>query len=87
MRKIDELGKWGYIRYLYKNELDNAKNFRIQGLAAHITNRAMLEVTRKMQQEKINGYVVLQVHDEITLMVAKKDSRKGGGIIAGIYGE
>lgn len=57
---------WKYIRNLYKGELDNAKNFKIQGLAAHITNKAMLDTTRLFIEHEIDGYVCLQVHDEIT---------------------
>lgn len=58
---------WAFIRSFYKNELNNSKNFPIQGLGAHMTNRAMLEMTREFRKAGLNAWVCLQVHDEITV--------------------
>jgi len=66
-------GYWAYIRNLLKNDLNNAKNFPIQAVAGHITNRGMLETTRYCNENKIDGWVFLQVHDEISCY-AKIDS-------------
>lgn len=63
---IREKGGWSYIRGLYKSELDNAKNVRIQGLAAHICNKGMLDTTRFFKEMGVDGYVCLMVHDEIS---------------------
>lgn len=71
--KRDQMRDWSFIKAMYKNELDNAKNFRIQGLAAHVANRAMLEETRLLKKAGLNARVCLQVHDEITSYVAEKD--------------
>lgn len=57
---------WAFVRAMFKNELNNSKNMPIQGLGAHIANRAMLETARMLRQENLSGYVGLQVHDEIT---------------------
>lgn len=57
---------WGFVRSMFKNELNNAKNLPIQGLGAHITNMAMLQFTRACKMKKIPARVCLQVHDEIT---------------------
>jgi DNA polymerase-1 len=57
---------WNFVRTFYKNELNNAKNFPIQGLGAHLTNRAMLDMTREFKKAGLNAWVCLQVHDEIT---------------------
>lgn len=57
---------WCYIRNILKADVNNAKNFPIQALAGHITNRGMLETTRLFKQNGIPGWVCLQVHDEIT---------------------
>ena len=81
MGKIEAMGLWGYFHYLYKHELDIAKNHPIQGLAAHITNRAMLEVQRMLKTNNIQGYVICQVHDEITLCVPEKDSKKASELL------
>jgi DNA polymerase-1 len=57
------------IRKKLKNALNNAKNFPIQGLAAHIVNRAMIATNRAFKKHKIDGWLALQVHDEITCIV------------------
>jgi len=63
--KKDAFRTWGFIQYMYSNELNNSKNVPIQGLAAHITNMGMLETTRKFKEKGLNAWVCLQVHDEI----------------------
>lgn len=54
-----------------RNLLNNAKNFPIQGLAAHIVNRAMIATAKEFKRQGIDGYVALQVHDELTCIVAE----------------
>lgn len=52
-------------RKTYQNELNNAINFQIQGLAASIMNLAAIQIVEKI---KINGYksrLVGQLHDEL----------------------
>lgn len=73
-------GGWLYLRSLYRNELNNAKNFKIQGLAAHITNISMLDIMRAFRQNGINGYVALQIHDEVMGYVRKVQSKKAARI-------
>jgi DNA polymerase I-like protein with 3'-5' exonuclease and polymerase domains len=34
-------------------------------MAASITNRGMLDTTRLMRKQNLDGYVYLQIHDEI----------------------
>jgi DNA polymerase I-like protein with 3'-5' exonuclease and polymerase domains len=62
-----ENGWWAFAKHKLKNDLNNAKNFPIQALAAHITNVAMIDISRDLRQHGIDGYVCLQVHDEITV--------------------
>ncbi len=59
-------GYWKYVRSLLKNDLNNAKNFPIQAIAGHITNRGMLETTRYFNGQLLDSWVFLQVHDEIS---------------------
>lgn len=66
---IKDNGCWGFVKSKLKNELNNAKNFPIQGLAAHITNAGMIDIMRAFRQHGIDGYVCCQVHDEITTYV------------------
>lgn len=76
MWKLKKKGFWAYIRGLFINELNNSKNFPIQGLAAHITNKSMLDAVRSFRQNKVSGVVVLQVHDEITCYSDAEDAEK-----------
>lgn len=81
LSQVKEKGCWAYIRGLYKNELDNAKNVRIQGLAGHICNRGMLDTTRYFRENGIDGYVCLQVHDEITCYVREDQAEFGAALL------
>lgn len=49
----------------FKNLLNNAKNFPIQGLAAHIVNNAMLDIARQFKAQKLDAWICLSIHDEI----------------------
>lgn len=59
-------------RRRFKNYLNNSKNFPIQGLAAHIVNRSMIQIMRRFKSEGIDGWIAAQVHDEITC-IARED--------------
>ena len=52
-------------RYELKNLLNNAKNFKIQGLAGHIINRAMIEIAKELKIRKLDAYIALMVHDQV----------------------
>lgn len=67
---------WIGVRNLFKNELNNSINCRIQGLAAHLTNRAMLEANRAFKEAGLDALVILQVHDEIICYASEKDVSK-----------
>ena len=67
-------GGWQYIHALMKHDLNNAKNFPIQGLAGHITNKGMLETQRVLKKNGMDSYVCMQVHDEITLYAKEADA-------------
>lgn len=53
------------IRRKLKNLLNNSTNFKIQGMAAHVCNRAIIKLVDEINKEKLNAYPVLQIHDEI----------------------
>ena len=75
--QVAEKGYWAYVRGLFKNELNNSKNNPIQGLAGHITNKGMLDTTRFFRQNGVDGYVFLQVHDEISTYVREDQADFG----------
>ena len=57
------------VRYKFKNMLNNAKNFKIQGVAGHIINRAMLRKVRMIKEHNLDCWIALMVHDEIVEIV------------------
>lgn len=68
-------------RRKFKNGLNNAKNFRIQGLAAHIVNRAMIEIEKEFRQKGIDGYVASQIHDQIVCVVKEEHAQQAKDIV------
>jgi DNA polymerase I-like protein with 3'-5' exonuclease and polymerase domains/intein/homing endonuclease len=69
------------VRRKFKNSLNNAKNFKIQGLAAHIVNRAMLAITRQFKAQGVEGYVALQIHDQIVSVVKEEHAELAKNIM------
>jgi DNA polymerase I-like protein with 3'-5' exonuclease and polymerase domains len=53
----------------YKNGLNNAKNFQIQSLSASIVNMAAIEINRELARRGIDGWVALQIHDQLVINV------------------
>ncbi len=60
-------------RRIFKNALNNAINFQIQGLAASIVNRASIAIARKLKELNSAAKLVLQVHDEVVLTVPETE--------------
>ncbi|MCG3175437.1 MAG: hypothetical protein MOGMAGMI_00366 [Candidatus Omnitrophica bacterium] len=78
---IKEKDYWSYIRNLLKADLNNSKNFPIQGLAGHITNKGMLEAARLFRKNNVNAWVFLQVHDEICVYAKVEESQKAAELL------
>jgi DNA polymerase-1 len=55
--------------YKFRNMMNNSKNFPIQATAAHVANEAMIKLSYLLEEHKIDGWIALQVHDEITCIV------------------
>lgn len=68
-------------RFKLKNLLNNAKNFPIQGLAAHIVNRSMIAMADRMAEHNIEGWIGLQVHDEITCIVREDQAELASNLL------
>jgi DNA polymerase I-like protein with 3'-5' exonuclease and polymerase domains len=69
------------LRYKFKNNLNNAKNMPIQGLASHAVNRAMLAIARRFKAEGIEAWIVAQVHDEITITCKEDQAQQAVAIV------
>ncbi|MBE9487876.1 MAG: DNA polymerase I [Bacteroidetes bacterium] len=59
----------------------NAINAPIQGSAADIIKIAMARLYEKLKGEKLDCKIILQVHDELIIEVAKKDCEKVKNIV------
>jgi len=69
------------LRREFKNLLNNAKNFPIQGIAAHIVNRAAIAIERAFKAAGIEGGLVIQVHDELTALVKEEYAEQAKDIM------
>ena len=56
----------------YKNGLNNAKNFQIQSLSASIVNMAAIKINKELEKRNINGWVSLQIHDQLVVNVPEE---------------
>ncbi len=61
-----------------------ALNTPIQGTSADIIKKAMVEIARKFQEEKIQTKMVLQVHDELIFDVIESEKEKVEAIVKDI---
>jgi len=65
----------------YKNLLNNSTNFKIQGLAAHIINKAMIRISNELRQQNIDGYICLTVHDQVICQVRDSQAEQVRSIV------
>jgi DNA polymerase-1 len=55
--------------YRFRNTMNNAKNFPIQATAAHVCNAALIKLSKLFKKHKIDGWIALTIHDELTCIV------------------
>lgn len=65
---------------IFKNLLNNAVNYQVQGLAAHALNRAMLKFTRMSRH--LDCYIAMCVHDEILVVSSKDHAEEANRLLA-----
>lgn len=59
-----------------------AMNTPVQGSAADIIKIAMVRVYRRLEDEKLNAKLILQVHDELIVEADTADAEKAGKILS-----
>jgi DNA polymerase-1 len=67
--------------YKFRNLMNNAKNFPIQSTAAHVTNAALIELADAFEENDIDGWPALQVHDEIICIIKEDQAIAGAELL------
>lgn len=68
----------------YKNGLNNAKNFQIQSLSASIVNRAAIKIAEYIEENSLDAYVCLQVHDQLVIRCEESIAKELSSVIQSI---
>lgn len=69
-KEAEDLVKNEYMDY--KNGINNARNFQIQGLSASIVNRAAIKINNELKRLDIDGWVCAQIHDQLIVNVPEE---------------
>ena len=63
------------------NEINNSYNFGIQSLAASVVNAAAIKVKKLIKDNDLDCRLVLQVHDELTLICKESEADKASELL------
>lgn len=78
-RPVPELASSNFMTRSFGERI--AMNSPIQGTAADIMKIAMIEVAKGLKDAKIDGRIIVQVHDELLLEVKKEDLERAWDIL------
>lgn len=68
-------------RAIFRNLLNNAVNCKIQGLAAHCLNQALIKMTKEFKQLNLDAHVILTVHDEVLVKCKEEITEQISAIV------
>lgn len=71
----------GNLPYNLRNLLNLAVNHTIQSTAASIVNRSAISLSNKLQENKINAKIVLQVHDSLVVECEESQAQQVADIM------
>jgi len=71
--KLDSYAQAKKDRKIFKNEMNNAFNFLIQGLAATLLNRASMSINKKLAEQKLDAHIINMCHDEIIMEISNNN--------------
>lgn len=69
------------VYYKFRNLLNNAKNFPIQATAAHVANASLIKLSDAFKEHNVDGWIALQIHDEITCIVKEDQAEFVSGLL------
>lgn len=64
-----------------QSALNNAYNHEIQGMAAHILNRASIAFASETKKLSINAHIIASIHDELVIECSEEDSDRAAVIL------
>jgi DNA polymerase-1 len=73
-RKIDELSNTNYIIRQQGERI--AQNTPVQGSAADILKKAMIEIYNEFNKKKLKSKMILQIHDELIFNVLNEEKEE-----------
>jgi DNA polymerase I len=68
-------------RNISQNAERQAINMPIQGTAADMIKRAMIDIYRSLREQKLKSKMLLQVHDELVFEVYEKEAEEVRGLV------
>jgi DNA polymerase-1 len=74
-------------RIIYESAVRAAINHPIQGSAADIIKKAMIDISKQLKQDKFNGGMIIQIHDELLLEIEEKRIKEAKEMVKSIMSQ
>ncbi len=74
-------------RIIYESSVRAAINHPIQGSAADIIKKAMIDISKQLKQDKFKGGMIIQIHDELLLEIEEKRVKEAKEMVKNIMSQ